>query len=140
MAEQPIRKPVKVGVKQGGGPPPGYRWNVQIVDQAYNEARNFLDSEQYEHMADQVRELAQQDDPTHSGTVDVRPIEDFFEIRDKGGVLGKKNVRVFFFVYKLKRRIVVLGAIKKENDGHTPIGDKRRMLRRMRLYLEQFGS
>lgn len=91
-------------------------------------------------MADQVRELARQDDPTHSRTVDVRPIEDFYEIRDKGGILKKLNVRIFFFFQKAARRIVVLGAINKKNDGPTPLGDKRTMQRRKRLYLEEHGS
>ena len=70
-----------------------------------------------------VRELARQEDPTHSSTVDVRPVEDFHGIRDKVGVLGRINVRVFFFFYKPTRTIVVIGAIKKENNGLTPMGD-----------------
>ena len=130
----PRKKEVKIGVQVGQGPPPGYKWNVDILDRAFEQAIGFLDEDQYAHMADQVRELAMQGDPTHSETIDVRDIEDFYEIRDKGGVLGKINVRVFFFTHK--RKIVVLGAIKKENDGPTPMGDKRTMRRRKRLYLQ----
>lgn len=132
------RKPVKTGVNIGGGPPPGYRWNAEVIDRAYDEAMAFLDAEQYDHMAGQVRDLALQDDPTHSDTIDVKPIEAFHEIRDKGGVLRKMNVRVFFFVRKETRTIVVLGAIKKENNGPTPPGDRISMRRRMRLYLEAY--
>jgi hypothetical protein len=132
------RKPIKVGVKIGGGPPPGYRWNAEILDRAYDEAMAFLDSEQYDHMAGQVRELALQDDPTHSDTIDVQSIEEYHEIRDKGGVLRGLNVRVFYFVRKETRTIVVLGAIKKENNGPTPPGDRVCMRRRMRLYLEAY--
>ncbi len=138
MAEgnEPRRKPVKVGVKEGGGPPPGYRWNVEILAQAFDEAMDFLNEDQYAHLSNQVRELAAQDEPTRSETVDVRPVEDFHEVRDKGGVLGKINARVFYFNHKPTRTIAVLGAIKKENDGPTPIGDLRTMRRRKRLYLE----
>jgi hypothetical protein len=132
------KKPVKIGVRIGGGPPPGYAWNADIIDRAYDEAMKFLDAEQYDHMAGQVRELALQDDPTHSQTVDVRPIEDFHEIRDKGGILKSLNVRVFFFARKETRTIVVLGAVKKENNGPTPGVDKITMRRRKRLYLEAF--
>ncbi len=64
--------------------------------------------------------------------------EDYFEIRDKGGILHKINVRLFFFVHKPTRHIVVLGAIKKENNGPTPIGDRLTMRRRRRLYLEEY--
>lgn len=140
MSKDPERKPVKVGVRAGGGPPPGYLWNVEILDQAFDEAMSVVDydEDEYAHLAMQVRELATQAEPSISDTVDVRPIEDYFEIRDKGGVLGKKNVRVFFFVNKtLKdRAIVVLGTIKKENNGQTPVGVKITMRRRKRLYLE----
>lgn len=132
----PEKKPVKVGVKVGGGPPPGYLWNADILDCAFDEAMGFLDADQYEHLAAQVRELATQEDPTHSETIDVQPIEDFYEIRDKGGVLVRINARVFFFVRKSTRTIIVLGAINKKNDGPTPIGDRRRMKRRMKKYLE----
>ena len=52
----------------------------------------------------------------------------------------KLNVRVFFFVHKPSRTIVVLGTIKKEKDGPTSVGDKITMRRRKRLYLEKFRS
>lgn len=136
MAKQPKRKAVKLGVKEGSGEPPGYKWNVEILDQAFEEAMGFLDEAQYAHLANQVRELAAQEDPTHSDAIDIRPIEDFHEIRDKGGVLRKLNVRVFYMVHKPARAIVVLGTIKKENNGPTPMGDRIRMRRRRRLYLD----
>jgi phage-related protein len=124
-------------VKVGGGPPPGYLWNADVLDCGHEEAMDFLDTEQYAHLAAQVRELATQDDPTHSETIDVRENDGFYEIRDKGGALGKINARVFFFVRKSSRKIVVLGAINKKNDGQTPIGDRRRMQRRMKIYLSE---
>jgi len=132
------RKPIKIGVRRSGGPPPGYRWTVEIVSQSFEEAMSFLNEEQYQHLAQQVRELALQDDPTHSQTIDIRPIEDFHEIRDKGGILQRINCRVFYFVRKESKTIVVIGTIKKENNGPTPMGDKIRMRRRMRQYLESF--
>lgn len=139
MSEKPSRKETKVGVKRGGGPAPGYRWNVQILDRAYDEARGFLDDDQYEHLRRQVCELARQHDPTHSKSIDVREIEDFHELRDKWGILGRMNVRVFFFVHKPSRAMVILGAINKTNDGPTPMGDKTRMRLRMRRYLESLN-
>jgi hypothetical protein len=36
----------KIGVRVGGGRPPGYRWNVAILEQAFHEAREFLDDDQ----------------------------------------------------------------------------------------------
>lgn len=138
MGQKPERKPVKIGVHEGTGPPPGYQWNVDILDQAFEEALAILNEDQYDHAAGQVKELAQQEDPTHSDTVDVQPIEDYFELRDKGGILRKINLRVFFGIHKPSRTVVVLGAIKKEKEGSTPVGVRISMRRRMRLYLEKF--
>ena len=136
MAKEPAPRPNKVGVRLGGGPPPGYRWPVEIFPQARAEAREFLTEEQYAHLSSQVRELARQDDPTHSVTLDIRPVNDMYELRDKGGILGKLNVRVFYFVSQPNRTIVILGSFHKQNDGPTPQGDLWRMQKRMKRYLE----
>ena len=58
MADEAHRKRVKIGVTEGGGSPPGYLWNVDIVDQSFDEAMSFLNEDQYEHLAAQFRELA----------------------------------------------------------------------------------
>ncbi|MDZ4821673.1 MAG: hypothetical protein SGJ20_22160 [Planctomycetota bacterium] len=127
------KKAVKVGVQEGSGAPP-YQWTVLILDFAFDEVRRFLNDSQYQHLAMQVKELARENDPTHPLTVDVKKIEDFYEIRDKGGVLGKLNVRIFFGVDGSARSIVVLGGIKKENNGPTPEGTKIAIRRRWRKY------
>ena len=129
-------KPIRVGIWEGAGPPPGYRWSVWILSLAFDEAMSFLTPVQYEHLAMQFRELASQDDPTHSVSVSVRSMtpETYYELRDKGGVLGNINVRVFFGVDKDSRAIVVLGSINKKNDGPTPTGDVIRIRRRWRKY------
>lgn len=131
---------VKVGVRIGVGIPP-YQWSVWILDLAYDEAMKFLDESQYAYLSEQMRELAREKDPTHSQLLSVDAIEDFHELREKGGVLGKTNVRVFFAMDKRKtagvdhHAIVVLGAVKKETEGKTPEGDRIRIKRRLRKYL-----
>ncbi len=137
MADDSERKKVTTGVRQGGGRPPGYAWNVDILQQATAEARDLLNEEQYDYLASQVRELARHDDPTHSSRIDIRPIDEFFELRDKGGILNKINARVFFFLRRPARMIVILGVINKKNDGPTPLGDRQRMKRRMREFERQ---
>jgi hypothetical protein len=129
-----MAKEVKVGVTQGGGPPPGYLWAVDILDECFHEVMKFLNKSQYCHLALQFKELARESDPSHSVTADIDAIESFFELRDKGGILGGMNVRVFFLLDKEKPSIVVLGGIKKQNDGPTPIGARVRMRRRARNY------
>jgi hypothetical protein len=101
---------------------------------ALDEAEECLSAAGYKHLELQVKELAREAEPTACETVDVRAIEDFYEIRDKGGVLGKANIRVFFGVDHKRRALIVLGVIKKQNDGPTPLGDKVRMRRRWRYY------
>lgn len=91
------RKNLKVGVQQGGGPPSGYKWTVWIADVAHREAKRFLSADQYHHIAMQIKELAREEDPTHSQSASVDAIEGFHELRDKGGILGAMNVRIFFF-------------------------------------------
>jgi len=116
------------------GPPPGYRWGVDILSEGYHEVMKFLNDDQYSHLALQFKELARETDPSHAQTADIDAIEDFYELRDKGGVLGGMNVRVFFLLDKQRSTIVVLGGIKKQNDGPTPLGAKIRMRRRARKY------
>jgi hypothetical protein len=140
MDEQPAGKAIKVGVKEGAGAPPGYKWNVDLLSQVHGEAMSFLTPDQYGHLAEQVRELARGDEPTKCQTVDVRPIEDYFEIRDKGGLLKKINARIFFCVCHSTRTIAVVGAINKKNDGPTPDHVKILMRYRTRRYLEEHGK
>ena len=128
------KKQVKVGVLAGGGPPPGYQWNVYVLELAFDEAIKAFSPGQYQHLVLQVQELARELQPSHSRTVDVDAIEDFYELKERGGVLGAVNARVFFGIDSVGRAIVVLGAINKQNNGPTPLGDKVRMRRRWRKY------
>ena len=127
-------KQIKIGVNRGGGPPPGYRWTVLVLEVAHKEAKGFLNEDQYEHLVMQLRDLAREADPTHSRTQSIDAVEDYHELRDKGGILGGMNVRVFFMLDKNQSSLVVLGAIKKQNDGPTLNREKIRIRHRMRKY------
>jgi hypothetical protein len=107
---------------------------------ARDEAMSILDESQYHHIASQFKLMATEGSPTSSELVDVKPIEDYYELRDKGGPLGKLNIRAFFTLDQSHRRIVVLGLIKKENDGPTHLGDKIRIRIRKRRYEEYSTS
>lgn len=128
-----MAKDLKIGVHRGDGEPE-FKWTVIILDLAFQDAMEFLDESQYHHVAEQVQELAREMDPTHPVTQTVSMVEDLFELKEKGGPLGKINVRVFFILDKPRTAIVVLGAIFKQNEGKTPLGDKKRMQRRKRKY------
>ncbi len=128
-------KQVKVGLNKGGGLEPGYKWSVLYLTIAETEARRILKRrDQYEHVTDQIRDLASKEDPTHPDTLRVNKIEDFYELKEKGGPLGKTNLRVFFIVEKEARTIVLLGHYKKEEEGSTPSPVVRTISRRRRKY------
>lgn len=137
---QPEKKAVRIGLNAGDGPPPGYLWHVSFLTLAHDDAK-FLDHAQYAHVVDEIRALASEADPTRPETVSVDAIETFHELRMKGGALGKTNVRVFFAVLPDRRRIVILGVIKKEAEGQTPVWAKvRTRVRLRRLLAGEFGD
>ena len=126
---------LRVGARVGGGPEPGYEWDVWYLVRADREARQVLQNlHRYEHMKDQFRDLAGHASPSRSDTLEIDAIGDFFELKDKGGVLFPLNIRAFFGVDGSRKAIIVLGLIHKQNNGPTPIGDRKLMERRWRAY------
>ena len=109
-----VRKPAKTG-RTGTT-----AWRLAYLEAARRDAKAFLDDDRYAHVVQQFDVLAREPDPSHSEALDVRPIEDFFELRDRGGILGKINVRVFFWLKKAPKTIVVLGGYKKVDEDQTP--------------------
>lgn len=108
-------------------------WNSYYLDVAAAEGHKILTDEQYEHVVQQVRELAAETDPTHSQLSDVRSLGEFHELRDKGGLLGRINIRVFFWLDRKHRALVVLGVFKKENEDQTPRNIVLRIQNRLRV-------
>lgn len=106
-------------------------WKLAYLDAAEKDARRFLTDDHYAHAVQLFDELALEVNPRCSETQDVRGIEDFFELRDKGGILGKINLRVYFAVLDDHHIIVVLGVYKKEEEGQTPVFIKDRIRRRL---------
>jgi hypothetical protein len=127
---------VKVGVWQGQGPPPGYKFTALVPNLAYSEAMRILSKDQYEHATEQIKDLAGHDDPTHSDTqcVGSVPESDFHFLSDKGGVLGKINLHIFYYVDKLNSAILVLGVENKDYKGPIRKAVRQRMRRRLRHY------
>ena len=111
-------------------------WSLAYVDVAAKEGKRILDETQYAHALQQIEELARADDPRRPATLDVKSIERFFELRDKGGVLGRINLRVYFAVLDDSHTIIVLGCYKKEDEGQLPTRIKVRIRNRLRFILE----
>lgn len=135
-----MTKPLKVGLQAGAGPLPGYLWSVHYLSIARDEAMEFLTDDQYAHVVGLIRALASEADPTHPSTVTVEAVEGFFELKDKGGILGKINLRVYFATSPNDKAIVILGAIKKEAEGPTPAWVRVRIRGRLRKFRDgEFG-
>ena len=134
-------KQIKVGVHVGGGVDPGYMWSVHFLSVAQDEAKGFLDDSQYEHVVDLVKCLAAERDPRRPAALDVEEVDGFYELKDKGGVLGKINLRVFFILEVGLKSVLVLSAVKKEAMGKTPKWMKVLVEHRIRRYRNgEYGS
>ncbi|MBN2209997.1 MAG: hypothetical protein JW709_01260 [Sedimentisphaerales bacterium] len=95
-------------------------WNLGYLDIAESEARKFLTDDQYAYVVQLFDELAYELNPLESKTQDVRKIDEFYELRDKGGILGKINVRIYFAIIEKAKLILALSAYKKEDEGPPP--------------------
>lgn len=93
------------------------RWRIGYLDVVKKEAQKHLTDEQYAHVIGLIEELACEDDPTKSQTQHVEKIENFYELKDKGGILGKINVRVYFILIPEQKLVLTLKFDKKEQDG-----------------------
>jgi len=110
-------------VKTRPAAPPGEQtplWNLGYLDAAEKDARKFLSDDQYSYVVELFDQLACEQNPRLSNTQDVRPIDQFFELRDKGGILGKINLRVYFGVFDDEKLLIALGCRKKEEEHQVP--------------------
>jgi hypothetical protein len=112
------------------------RWELGYLEAAEKEARSFLTEEQYAHAIQLFDDLAYESNPTKSETQDVSKIYEFYELRDKGGILGKINLRVYFTIFKERKLILVLATYKKEDDGKVPQHIVIRVRNRLRVAKE----
>jgi hypothetical protein len=101
----------------------GAKWSLSYLKVAAEEGRKILTQDvQYDHAVDQVELLACEDDPTHpKALLEVQQHGDFYELKEKGGVLRKINLRVYFIlVDRPTKTLWVIGCYKKEDEGQTP--------------------
>lgn len=107
-------------------------WELRYLEAAAGEARKILDDDHYRHVVEQFDVLACEPDPRRPATQDVKKIEDFFELREKGGRLRNINLRVYFSVEDEHNTIVVLCVYKKEDEGRAPV----RITKRVKVRLK----
>ena len=116
------------------------KWELGYLEVAGTEGRKFLDEEQYTHAVHLLEDLAYESNPTKSETQDVRKVDEFYELRDKGGILGKINLRIYFTLFKERKLIFVLMTYKKEDDGQVPQHIVIRVRNRLRIAKEEMAK
>ena len=106
-------------------------WHITYLASAKDDAKRiFTDDVAYSHAVSMVEQLAYEKDPTHSQTQDVKKIGEFYELKVKGGMIGKINLRIYFALVPADKLIHVLSVFKKENDGKAPKNIIKRIKRR----------
>ncbi|MCX7427687.1 MAG: hypothetical protein NTW96_18920 [Planctomycetia bacterium] len=96
------------------------KWVVVVLEAAKKEGHKILTDLQYDHIVDVLKRLVDFGNPAATGDLDIKPIRSFHELREKGGILGRINLRVYFGVVSEEGELVVAKVYKKEDDGPTP--------------------
>ena len=109
---------------------------IDVLPIAAKEGWEMLTPGQYLHIKDQVRQLVGFGIKRYESNLTIAPFGDFWELKDKGGTLGRKNVRVYFAFNSELNKIIVLHTYKKEDDGAAPPHINLRLKNRYRLYLQ----
>ncbi len=94
---------------------------IATLRTAIKEAKSIVRSlGAYAHCVGVVQRLVDIYDPALVTDLDIKPIGDFHELRLKGHLLGRTNLRIYFAVRPALNEVVVLKAYKKEDDHRTP--------------------
>ena len=97
------------------------RYRVGYLEKAKREGKKLLSAIQYAYAVRQAARLRDWDDKEEMSLLRIEPVESFYELKLKGNVLGRTNIRVFFAVFGDPiYRAVVLGVYQKDEEGDLP--------------------
>ncbi len=120
----------------GGSPKsPPRRVDIVVTGHARREGREILTPGQYEHVKGIVKRLVDFNNPPEINDLRIEAIENFFELKEKGGMLGRINLRVYFALLRDVGKIVVLKVYKKDEEGRPPRHVIINVQARLRSYL-----
>lgn len=94
--------------------------HVVVLPHAVREAKEILNNGQYFHVVEVVKRLVHFGDEVELWDLRIEAIDDFYELKLKGGMVGKVNLRVYFADLSSQNEIVVLKTYKKEVEDKTP--------------------
>ncbi|QDU05419.1 hypothetical protein V6x_51560 [Gimesia chilikensis] len=94
---------------------------VVVLPCAVKEAKKILGNEgKYFHIVEIVKRLVHFGDRNELWDLRIDSIGDFYELKLKGHLLGKVNLRIYFAELEDSGEIVVLKSYKKEDEHQTP--------------------
>lgn len=108
---------------------------VVVLGKAAKEGREILSEGQYLHVKDLLRQLVGFAAREFESNLTLASFEEFWELKEKGGILGKINLRVYFMFNQAGNEIVVLHTYKKEDEGSPPPDLKIKLRNRWKCYL-----
>ena len=117
-------------------------YEVSYLDAASREARKILDNdEQYLFCVEQARLLGFF--PLRTGrwqgrffNLDIKKVEDYWELRVWDKVLEHKNIRIMFAPFSRPKAVIVLCVYQKQTE-QTPLNVKVRCRNRIRQLVKQ---
>jgi hypothetical protein len=80
------------------------------------EARQMLTDEQYWDLVGYIKRLYDFGNPKATSDLQIRRLEEFWELRVKGGFIRNINLRIYFAYLQERNEIVILMSYKKEED------------------------
>jgi hypothetical protein len=115
-----LAEPHKEDVDDGAAQESDEPWDVVILEAAIKEGRKILSQTQYEHIVSILKRLVDFGNDEELSDLKIEQISSFWELKEKGGILGKINLRIFFGTIPEERELVVAKTYKKEAENQTP--------------------
>jgi hypothetical protein len=101
------------------GPSPR-KWELVVLPVVKKEGHKILSDVQYDHVVEVLKRLVDFGNKEEIGDLDIKPIQSFFEPKEKGGLLGRINLRVYFGTFPEENKLVIAKAYKKDEEGPPP--------------------
>jgi len=96
------------------------KWVVVVLGAAKKEGHKILNDVRYDHVVSILKRLVDFGNLDELSDLDIEPIESFYELKEKGGILGKINLRIYFGTFPDERELVIVKTYKKEEENAVP--------------------
>lgn len=99
---------------------PKKRYDMVVLARAIAEGRKELNDGEYCHIVKILKKLVNWGDESKMGELSVKSIDGIYELCEKWGLLGKKNMRFYFDVFPELGKIVIAKTYRKDEEGQPP--------------------